>query len=177
MIDLSAPITQAAFGDLIGVNQSEVSDYVRTGVLTRGAAAGTWLLEYCAHIRGIAAGRGGDDGIELTEQRARLAKEQADRIAMQNAVTRGELAPTILLEEVLAKSGARANKLFESIPGLLRRRCPFLAAAAIAEVAIVVNKVRGIAASMRLSDLDKDDDVEDFVEHSDGEQKDTTESP
>lgn len=155
---LSTPMTQAQFGDLVGISQQAVSDLVRRGVLADGATGDEWLLAYCDHLREVAAGRGGDAAKELSAERARLAREQADKIAMQNAVTRGELAPAYLLEEVLSRAGARAARILETIPGMLRRRLPQLTSDDIAEVARVVAKARNIAAAMRLADAAADDD-------------------
>lgn len=160
MPDLSSPVTQAQFGDLVGMSQQAVSDLVRRGVLPDGACGDEWLLAYCDHLREVAAGRGGDSAKELSAERARLAREQADKIAMQNAVTRGELAPAYLLEEVLARAGARAGRILETIPGMLRRRLPQLTSDDIAEVTRVVAKARNLAAAMRLADA---------VAHDDGE--------
>lgn len=161
-IDLATPMPRAQFGDLVGISRQAIDDLVRREILVDGASADEWLLAYCDHLREVAAGRGGSNALELAAERARLAREQADKIAMQNAVTRGELAPAHLLEEVLARAGARAGRLLETIPGLLRRRLPQLAADDIAAVAVVVAKARNIAADMRLSDLDResDDDVD-----------------
>lgn len=158
--DLTSPMTQAAFGELVGMSQQAVSDLVRRKILPDGAPANEWLLAYCDHLREVAAGRGGEATFELATERARLAKEQADKVAMQNAVTRGELAPAYLLEQVLAKAGARAGRILETIPGTLRRRLPGLTAADLAIVAKVVAKARNVAAAMRLSDAEKDDDDE-----------------
>ena len=113
---------------------------------------------YIRHLREIAAGRGGDGALELAAERARLAKEQADKLAMANAVTRGELAPVNLLEQVIVRAGSRMGRLLETIPGLLRRRQPNLTAEDIAEVSRIVAKVRNLAVTMRLVDLDEDDD-------------------
>ena len=156
--ELSTPITQAAFGDLVGISQQAVSDLARRKILMEGASASEWLLAYCDHLREVAAGRGGSNALELAAERARLAKEQADKLAMANAVTRGELAPVTLLEQVIVRSGARMGRLLETIPGLLRRRQPNLTADDIADVARVVAKVRNIAATMRLADLDAEDE-------------------
>lgn len=158
MNDLCSPVTQAQFGDLVGISQQAVSDLVRRKVLPDGAPANEWLLAYCDHLREVAAGRGGSNALELAAERARLAKEQADKLAMANAVTRGELAPVNLLEQVIVRAGARMGRLLETIPGLLRRRQPNLTADDIADVARVVAKVRNIAATMRLADLDADDE-------------------
>lgn len=161
MPDLRAPLTQAQFGDLIGITQPAVSDLVRRRILPEGGTAGEWLLAYCEHMREIAAGRGGDDGPALVAERARLAREQADKIAMQNAVTRAELAPAWLLEQVLARAGVRAGRILDTIPGSLRRRFPHLGSDDLAEVARIVAKARNIAAGMRLADAAIDDDADD----------------
>lgn len=158
MHDLTSPMTQARFGDLVGITQPAVSELVRRKILPDGASADEWLLAYCDHLREMAAGRGGESGAELVAERARLAREQADKIAMQNAVTRGELAPAYVLEEVLARVGARAARLLETIPGTLRRRLPQLSGDDIAVVTGIVAKARNLAASLKLSDVDVDSD-------------------
>jgi phage terminase Nu1 subunit (DNA packaging protein) len=57
------------------------------------------VIAYCAHLRGIASGRGGEEQVlDLTSQRARLAKEQADEKELKNAVLRGELLPAAQVE-------------------------------------------------------------------------------
>jgi phage terminase Nu1 subunit (DNA packaging protein) len=157
VIDLTQPMTQARFGELVGITQPAVSDLVSRGVLAVGAAAGTWLLAYTEHLREMAAGRGGEGGLELARERARLAREQADKIAMQNAVTRGELAPAHVLEEVLARAGARAGRVLETIPGEIKRRAPQLTSDDIGAIARIVAKARNVAAGLSLRDLTEDD--------------------
>lgn len=165
MVDLSLPMTQERFGELVGISQPAVSDLVRRGVLLEGGSAGAWLLEYCHQLREAAAGRGGESALELAAERARLAKEQADRIAMQNAVTRGELAPAILLEQVLARAGSKAGRILESIPGALRRRRPDLTSEDIGAITAIVAKARNLAAAIRLADVvEEGDDDEDVVD-------------
>lgn len=118
-------------------------------------------IAYIRRLRQEAAGRAADGDLELATERARLAKEQADRIAMQNAVTREELAPVYLLEEVLAKAGARAAKILDTIPGVIKRRESSLSADTLAAIARDIAKVRNIAASMTLADLqDQAQDVD-----------------
>jgi len=168
MVDLSRSMAQAEFGAIVGISQQAVSDLQSRGVLAPGAAAGTWLLAYTEHLREMAAGRGGEGSLELARERARLAKEQADKVAMQNALTRGELAPAHVLEQVLARAGARAARLLEAIPGELKRRLPQLGSEDIAAVARIVAKARNVAAGMSLSDLDAaDDDARDDLPTAD----------
>lgn len=154
---LDAQITQAQFALLVGLSEARVSQLAGDGVLVRGGSAREWVSAYCDRLREMAAGRGGDDGPALVAERARLAREQADKIAMQNAVTRGELAPVHLLEQVIVRAGARMARLLDTIPGTVRRRYPQLGADDIAEITRIVTKARNVAASMRLADLDRDD--------------------
>lgn len=154
MLDLSKKVTQQEFGELVGISQPMVSDLVARSVLSVGDEAAVWLLAYCAHMREIAAGRATNGDLDLATERARLAKEQADKIGMQNAITRRELAPTYLLEEVLAAAGARAAAILDAIPGAIRRRNQNLTAADIETIASEIAKARNIAAAISLGDLE-----------------------
>lgn len=168
LIDLGQPMTQASFGDLVGITQPAVSDLLRRQVLRDRAAAGEWLLAYCDHLREIAAGRGGEESQSLAAERARLAKEQADKIAMQNAVTRRELVPVSVVENVLASIGAKIGRLLDSIPGTLRRRVATLSTDDVNEVRLVLAKCRNMAAGFRLASLaDDDGDAEAVPSESD----------
>lgn len=55
-------------------------------------------IAYIRSLREAAAGRGGTAGGELAEQRARLAREQADAAAIKNAEARAELIPAEEIE-------------------------------------------------------------------------------
>lgn len=160
-------MTQAAFGSLVGISQQAVGNLVGRGVLDTSAPAGQVLQAYCSHLREQAAGRATNGDLDLASERAGLAKAQRERIEMQNAVTRGELAPVALIEEVLAKAGARIAGILDGIPGAVRRRVPALSADEVKLIATEIARVRNIVASMSLSDLREagtdDGDVE-FME-------------
>lgn len=100
-------------------------------------------------------GRGGASMLDLAAERAALARAQRERIEMQNAVTRGELAPVAALEQVLAAAGSRIAAIFDAIPGALRRRSS-LSSADIDFVAGELAKARNTVAGLRLADLDDD---------------------
>lgn len=118
-------------------------------------------LRYIRKLREEAAGRAASGDLDLASERARLAKEQADRIAMQNAVTRGELAPAHLIEQVLAKVGSKVARLLETIPGLLKRRLPDLTSADIQAVREVIARARNMAAQISLETLKESEDDDD----------------
>lgn len=154
LIDMNNGISQRQFSDIIGVSEAAVSGMVKSCVITPGQSAGSWLKDYCAHLREVAAGRLATGDIDLSTERALLAKEQRLRIEMQNAVTRKELAPVFLIEEVLAKAGSRAARILDTIPGLIRRRAPDLNADILDAIKAEVAKARNIAAAVSMADLD-----------------------
>jgi phage terminase Nu1 subunit (DNA packaging protein) len=158
MFDLEAQFKQAEFGELVGISQPAVSDLLARGVLADGQSGGAWLKQYCRHLREIAAGRATNGDLDLATERARLAKEQADRIAMQNAIARGELAPVAAMEAVLATVGAKVGKILDTIPGLVRRRVPDIGADVVEHIASDIAKCRNKAASMTLTSLEDDDE-------------------
>lgn len=162
MFDLTQQATQQVFGELVGISQQAVSDLLSRGILTQGDAVSVWLKAYCTNLREVAAGRLAGDGFDLPTERARLAREQADKIAMQNAQTRRELAPAYLIEEVLAKAGAKVAGILEAIPGQVKRRIPSLPASEIEAIQLEIAKARNVAASLSLDDLvATDDEIED----------------
>lgn len=157
-LDLGQEVTQATFGKVVGISQPAVSDLLRRGVLRENAPLGEWLIDYCGHLREQAAGRQAAGDLDLATERARLASEQADKVAMQNAVARKELAPVSIIEEVLTKAASRIAGILDAIPGLVRRRVPALSADEIDLVAAEVAKARNRVAAMSLRDLDDDSD-------------------
>lgn len=160
MLDLNSVITQKQFADLIGVSEPAVSGMVRAGIIAPGETAGRWLHSYCGHIREQAAGRATLGDLDLATERARLAKEQADRVAMLNAERRGELAPVADMEMVLATTGAKVGKILDAICGLIRRRVPGIGSDVVEAVAADIAKCRNMAASMTLASLSEDDEAQ-----------------
>lgn len=89
----------------------------------------------------------------MAAERAGLAKAQRERIEMQNAVTRRELAPVVLIEEVLAKAGSRVAGILDAIPGMIKRRVHSLTSGDIDLIAGEVARARNVAAAISLDDL------------------------
>lgn len=149
VIDLSKSVSQARFAELIGISQPAVSDLVNRGILPRGASAGEWLLAYTARLREQAAGRKGDGDatLDLVAERARLAKEQADAKAMDNAIRRRELAPVSVISATFAEFASRIVPILEGLPIQLRRKCN-LDAAALDVVTEEIVKARNEAAGL-----------------------------
>lgn len=163
------PMTQAAFGALVGVSQQAIGSLVGRGILDKGMDAEQLLLAYCSHLREQAAGRAANGELDLATERAGLAKAQREKIEMQNAVTRGELAPVALIEEVLSKAGGRIAGILEAIPGAVKRRVPSLTGDEIKNIAAEIARVRNVVAGMSLDDL-REPDEEDEDGEGEGEE-------
>jgi phage terminase Nu1 subunit (DNA packaging protein) len=110
-------------------------------------------VAYIRHLREQAAGRAASGDLDLATERARLAAAQAERVERANAIERGELAPMVLLEQVLAKTAAKVAGVFDGIPGQVRRRAPHMPVEALDVVAAEVAKARNTVAAMSLADL------------------------
>jgi terminase small subunit / prophage DNA-packing protein len=159
MVDLEKPLTQSAFGSLVGISQQAVSDLMSRGVIKPGDAARDWLMGYCSNLREQAAGRMAVGELDLVSERARESKERADKLAMQNAVTRDELAPVHVIEQVLSRAGSRVAGILDAIPGALRRRLPLLTSEDVKLIEREIARARNIVAAVSLQDLEPDDGI------------------
>ena len=75
------------------------------------------IMRLVPHLRDVAAGRGGADAVEsLTQERARLAKEQADAHALKNKITRGELVEARAVTERWSDICAQIRARLLAIP-------------------------------------------------------------
>lgn len=89
------------------MSERRFQEFINSGVVTK-QGRGAYDLDvvreqYIRHLREQAAGRTSEGDLDLTEERARLAKEQADAQEMKNAVMRGELLPIGLVKATWGK--------------------------------------------------------------------------
>jgi len=114
-------MTGIKLGELVGISERRVRELRDAGVIPdngRGKYALPDAVQaYCARLREQAAGRQGDDGESgLVNERARLAKEQADRIEMENEVRRGELLIRGDVDAAVTSAFARVRSRLLAIP-------------------------------------------------------------
>jgi len=106
-------ISTVELADWLGVSERAISDYVRKGIIARSAPGKFKLREsvkaVTSHLRELSAQRGASSA-GLTAQRERIAREQADKLEMQNAATRRELLPA----QVVADEWASILRLVRS---------------------------------------------------------------
>src|SRR3990167_3462200 len=154
--------TQAEIAEHVDLSDRSVREFLSDA----GMDHKQWTLDgfriaYIRHLREMAAGRAAAGDLDLATERAMLARVQRNKIEMQNAVTRGELAPVALLEEVLTAAASKVAGALDAIPGMVRRRVPQLTAGDIDLIAGEVAKARNTVAAMSLSDLNDEATVED----------------
>lgn len=143
--------TQEELGELMDLSPRSVREFQAAAKIDHATASRAEnLTAYIRHLREVAAGRAtSEEGLDLATERAHLARAQRERVEMQNAVTRGELAPVSLLTEALANAAPKVCGLLESIVPALRRRSGY-SADDLDYVAGVIAEARRAIASMRL---------------------------
>lgn len=160
-------VTQSQLSKDLEVSTTTVKDLTAKNVLTRttnGYDLRQARLDYIAHLREMAAGRYSGE-LNLQEERARLAKEQADAKEMENMIERGEL---VYIDHIV--------KRFEK--QLIKCKTKLLAAptkiAAEVHAAADVKEAKAImeeAIEEALSELvgyDQDDEQEEAGSQADG---------
>lgn len=163
-------MNQQVIAEHLDLSQGAVSQWMdRLGIDWRTATLDDIRVRYIRELREQAAGRAAAGDLDLATERAGLARAQREKIEMQNAVTRRELAPAVLIEEVLAKAGGKVAGILDAIPGALRRRLPGLPTELIDLVRVEVAKARNIAAAVSLDDLRDDPTAPDDEPPPDGD--------
>jgi phage terminase Nu1 subunit (DNA packaging protein) len=136
MADKTATVIELA--RLWGVTRQAVAGLARQGVIARHGR--NFLREdstqrYCAHLRKLATGRGGESAIaSATSERARLTKAQADAVELKNATLRGDMLPAADVEAEWSSilRSVRASML--AVPSRCASRLPHLTKHDTAEI-------------------------------------------
>lgn len=97
-----------------------VNDLIARGTITK-QPRGQYDVEeasreYIRHIREVAAGRLRAGELDLAEERARLAKEQADAKEMDNEILRGDLVYISDVADQFGKQASAVRTRLLSIP-------------------------------------------------------------
>jgi len=149
--------SQQEVAEHLDMTRQSASDMLqKLGISLRSTSLTEIRVAYIRRLREQAAGRFSDGPLDLMNERARLAKEQADRLELQNALTRKEVAPVALIEQVLAKAGTRVAGILDAIPGMIKRRSPSLSSSDLDCVSSEIVKARNMAAAISLRDLDRE---------------------
>lgn len=133
--------TLAELSTWLGVSVKAISELQGTDRLPRWGRGDIPLKEavvaYCKILREAAAGRSGAGGeAGLADQRSRLAAEQADKAAMENAARRRELLPVEEVNEAVTSAFARVRARLLAIPSKAAPRVHALGTAAEAQAVL-----------------------------------------
>ncbi|WP_424105066.1 MarR family transcriptional regulator [Paraburkholderia sp.] len=91
--------TQREIADHLGIDQSAVSRMLdRLGIDWRIAPLHEVRVAYLDHLRGVAAGRTGEDGLDLASERAMTERVTREIKLLELAEKRGELVSAAQLE-------------------------------------------------------------------------------
>ncbi len=116
--------TQAEVGAHLDLSDRTIRELLDRGVLPNARRGALDLdacrLAYIAHLREVAAGRAlGPSGDDLTAERARLAREQADHFALKNAAMRLELLPRADITRAVAAAFGHVRDRLVQLPARL----------------------------------------------------------
>ncbi|MEM1344744.1 MAG: hypothetical protein AAGI34_09220 [Pseudomonadota bacterium] len=156
--------SQTEVAQHLGLTRQRVSELVRTGHLP-GAPQGRLNVDECRiayirHLRAAASNRVQDteEGRDLTAERTRLSKEQADRLEMENAAKRGELLDRKSVDHAVINAFTRVRARMLAVPS---RLAPQVAATADPSEAFSLLEAAIQEALHELSENDVIDDATD----------------
>lgn len=157
---MDAEITASDLAEMFGVSKRSISDFAERGIIVKTGRNRFSLQKsvhlYCDHLRGIAAGRGGDNADALTVERARLAAEQADNVAMKNAVLRREMVAISDVRNEWVTIGRRLRNEMMSVPSRCRQMLPHLTTF---DVDLIDKEIRAALTGLGVKDNDSADDI------------------
>lgn len=125
--------------ELLGLSSGALTDLKKRGIAVHlGHDAydlSSTVRAYVLHLRGTASGRGGEDQItNLTAERARLAREQADSQALKNSIARGEHLPASEVLRTWSETLRAARSRLLAVPSRLRSALPHLTTADVERI-------------------------------------------
>ena len=121
----------ATVARVLDLSERRVQQLAREGTIPR-AKHGQYDLIACVqcyirHLRAVAAGHTSKDGdLDLTAERARLAREQADAQALKNAQQRGELIPRERFQPAFGTILSVFQSRMRSVPSRVAQVLPHL---------------------------------------------------
>jgi phage terminase Nu1 subunit (DNA packaging protein) len=160
-------ISAKDLAELFGISDRSVRELHDRGIVKKSARGRYLLLEsvqlYTAHLRGVAAGRGGEGGvIDLTVERARLAKEQADGQALKNAIQRGEMVAATEVERGWTTVCRRIRNAMLAVPSRVRQTLPHLTAY---DAGVIDREVRDALSELGTDVDDREADPDGVDQH------------
>lgn len=97
----------------LDMNRARLTVLISRGDLPQSGSVDEYRVAYIRQLRGRAAGTGGG---ELAFERARLAREQGDKIARENALARGSIVDASDVESWLVRLFSAVAQRIRALP-------------------------------------------------------------
>jgi len=125
-------LSKSAFARLVNLSPGRVSQMIKQGMpvepdgkidIARGKI---WMQESIDPRRSAAQPQGklSFERHSAVSERDRLAREQADNMALKNAALRRELVPAVEVEQRWSEVARRIRSKVLSVPSRVRQQCP-----------------------------------------------------
>lgn len=143
-------VSESELADLLGVTDRNVRELAADGVIERrGDRPAVYsrrqaVRAYCARLRDQGRRRGTVDP-EMRAAKVRLAKEQADKLELANAIARREFLPANEVADGWASILRDVRAAFLALPSRLQQRLPHLTAH---DVQTVDSEIRDILGEL-----------------------------
>jgi len=156
--------TQPEIAAHLDLSTRRVAELLKIGILPTAKGVGALDIDACRvaylrYLRGVPNRSVNDDPLpssegllDLEQERAREAKERTDKLAMENAERRGELAPVEVLRDAQANNCGQHAAIFDAIPAKIKRRVPRLTANELDLIRKEIAKARNLARKARLTE-------------------------
>ena len=133
--------TQAEVGQHLDLSERSVRDLITRAILPQTSRKALDLdacrIAYIRHLRETAAGRAtGAEADDLTAERARLAKEQADHYSLKNGQLRGELVSAVEITRAVVSCFGHVRDRLTALPARLAGPLARMATAAETRAAL-----------------------------------------
>ena len=110
----------AVISKLLDLTPRRIRQLVDEGVIQRAEKGRYELVPsvrgYIRYLRDRSIGRDGEQSSDIASERARLTREQADKMAMENAKARNELIPTPLVQKSIERAFSAFGARIDAIP-------------------------------------------------------------
>jgi len=125
-------LSKSAFARLVNLSPGRVSQMIKQGMPVEPdgridvARGKIWMQENIDPRRSAAQPQGklSFERPSVISERDRLAREQADNVALKNAALRRELVPAVEVERRWSEALRRVRSKVLSVPSRVRQQCP-----------------------------------------------------
>ena len=133
-----ASVSATVLASLFGISTRAVTDLAKRGIVVRagtGYALEASVRGYCEHLRKLATGRG-EASVATTaaQERAKLARVQADKIELQNDAARGSLLDAAAVQAEWSDTLRQVRAGMLAVPSRSAARLPHLTAHDVSEI-------------------------------------------